>query len=462
MRRTLLLLPYPAILLLLLGNLLACPGGGSLDGDGTTVDDDDDDDDDDDAADDDDDSTPEDIAMSGELRYQPNDGPVPEGAIRVGFFTTDFAFAPGVEIWSAQVTEGGLTSGATVFTVLVDEAPPTPESVEDDTTAGLWMVFTYADTNADEAFNQGDVLLGSSDTFLAFIADTDGELPKDLTAAGAGAGWNTAEYDFFGDEEWSYAHVPAGTNSNNGPEVRSKLVATPGGDVPLSSDLEVPVGSNVAAFHSSLYNDSPAVENPQAFRVAVDNASGANPFAQWTVGGVNPPASHVGPLEDEANGDDDDDDSAGSDDDDSAGSARDGEPELMGASYVVTAWWDGEGDGDPETGECDLVLGSGNKTLTWVQPPGIDLELAFWMHLYSVRPGWLLFEGDLPRLLQSGVAIQPEVASGDDDDSAGDDDDSAGDSILDHLPDGCVPVGDDDDSAGDDDDSAGDDDDSAL
>ncbi len=452
MRRTFLLLPYPAILLLLMGSLLACPGGGTLDDDDATVDDDDDDDDDDAA--DDDDSTPEGIAMSGELRYQPNAGPVPEGAIRVGFFATDFAFEPGAETWSAQVTEGGLTSGATVFTVLVDEAPPTPESIEDDTTAGLWMVFTYADTNADEAFNQGDVLLGSSDTFLAFIADTDGELPEELAAAGAGAGWNTAEYDFFGDEEWSYAHVPVGTNSNNGPEVRSKLIATPGGDVPLSGDLELPVGSNVAAFHSSFYDDSPTVENPQAFRAAVDNASGANPFAQWTVGGANPPAAHVGLLGDEAGGDDDDD-SAEGDDDDSSGGARDDAPEVMGASYVVTAWWDGEGDGDPATGECDLVLGTGNKTLAWIQPPGIDLELAFWLHLYSVRPGWLLLEGEQPRLLQSGVAIQPEAASGDDDD------DSAGGSVLDQLPDGCVPVGDDDDSAGDDDDSAGDDDDSA-
>ncbi|MCO4773127.1 MAG: hypothetical protein KDA24_24040 [Deltaproteobacteria bacterium] len=442
MRRTpLILLPTSAILLLLLGLVTACPSGGELDDD-DVVDDDDDDDDDDDGADDDDDDTPEGVAMSGELRYQPNDGPVPAGAIRVGLFSITDAFAVGDEQWSAQVTKGDLLSGATVFTVFVDAAPAGLTTVEDDTSMAMYVPFAYGDADGDEAFGGNDGLLGSSTMFLAFIEDTDGKLPKDLVSAGAGAGWNTLEYDFFGDDGITFAHVPVGTNSNNGPELRSKIIPTPGGDVPLRTNDEVPVMSNVAAF---LAEGGSAPPSAQLFRQAVDNTAGANPFSQWTIGGNVPPPDHVGDL---SFGAGDDDDSAGDDDDGGGPSA----PSLTGAIYDVTAWWDGEQDGET-TGDCDLILGAPNKTLGWVAPPGTDLDAAFWMHLNSLRPGWLLLEGDLPRLLASGVDF--------DDGVPGDDDDSAAGAVLDQLPAECVPQGDDDDSAGDDDDSAGDDDDSA-
>jgi len=426
-------LTYSAGLLLLLGlGASGCPTGGSLDDDDVTADDDDDGDDDDDD-DDDDDGTPEGIAMSGEVRYQPATAPLPTGAIRAGLFSVTFGdYEISGERWSTEVSEGGLLSGSTVFTIYVDEEPAADlVSIEDDTSGAMYLPFSYADGDGDGAFGAGDVLLGSSETWLAFIADTDGKLSKELVQVGAAVGWNTVVIDFLGDGNPTFASVPEGTNSNNGPELRSKIIPIPGGDVPLTGEIEVPVGSNVAAFHVQGF-EGPAV--PQQFTQPVSNpTAAAGPFAQWAVGGAPPPADHIYSLR------------GGGDDDDSAGSEG-ADADLMGAAYIVGAWWDGENDATPE-GACDLTLGlGGEKQLAWVQPPGENLELAFWMHLYSVRPGWLILEGELPRLLASGITFEGSAP--------GDDDDSAGGSVLDELPEECQPAGDDDDSAGDDDDSA--------
>jgi len=127
---------------------------------------------------------------------------------------------------------------------------------------------------------------------------------------------------------------------------------------------------------------------------------------------------------------------------------------MSGAWYLASVWWDGmDQDGGYVPATCDLLLAFGeNRTLLYLSPPGQDLQLAYYMFLQDVRPGWQLLEGQIPRLLAAGITVE-EFDAGDDDDGD-DDDDSAGGSVLDQLPSECLP-GDDDDSAGDDDDSAG-------
>ena len=286
--------PTSLVLLVLLAlfGLGADCGGGTFDDDDTTSGGDDDDDDDDD-----DDATPEGIPVSGELRWQPTNGDVPAGAVRVGLWR--LVFGDGLtmagEDYSDQVTKGGLSGGANVFTVYVDAAPGGLDVVAEDTSLGAWVAFAYADSDGDGAFGGADVLLGTSDTWLAFIADEDGELFEDYLEAGAGLGWNTLVMSGLGEDappEFAFAATPEGTNSNNGPEIRARLIPNVGGDVPLTSDLELPPGTVVAAWHSSVFSGTP-VEGFQLFPQSVDTAGLAGVFAQWAVGGAPPPAAAV-------------------------------------------------------------------------------------------------------------------------------------------------------------------------
>ena len=412
--------PAPLTLLLALGLLSGCPEG---DDDDTTVDDDDDDDDDD--GDDDDATTPPaGVPMTGNLRWSPNDGALPAGAIRVGLFRMTFVGgvpSMGEETFSDQVTKGGLT-GNTLFTVYVEDMPGDLDVVDGDTSAGVWVPFAYADSDASGGFNAGDGLIGTTDVFLAYIADEDEDLPGQLAAAGAGLGWNTVTYPT-GPASAEFVSTPLGTNSTNGPEILSRLIPVAGGTVPLTTSLEVPAPSRVAAWWDGSGTEPAA---PQMFLQAVSNNGVPGVFADWAVGGAPPPADH---LEDMG-------------------------PTSV-ALYQAVVWYDGTED-DTFGGQCDLALGLGvERILAYVEPPGADLDAAFALHVENARPGWKLIEGELNRPLASGMEIVPENSGGDDDD------DSAGGDFYDQLPDECRPVGDDDDSAGDDDDSAGDDDDSA-
>ena len=448
------------LLLALLGSLLilpACPPPeGNLDDDDAS--DDDDDDDDDDASTDDDDFTiPPGIPLGGVIEYSPSDGTIPPGAVRVGLFSADAdGFAPAVERWSDEVTaKGGLLGGDNIYTVYVDGDP---EEEEDFFPAGkgwevaLYYAFAYVDGDSSGDYNAGDPILGSSPDIFGFARSASGETPADLSALGGGLGWNVVDYLTLGaDDGPDIAHAPEGTNSATGPELSADLLPQQSGTIPVSTDLLIPTGSAVGAFHSSIFGGEgdPIAQFLLFPQVASNGELRGDTLVEWNITGP-PPAAHLAPLEGFG---------------------------LNGASYLLLAWYD-DGDLDYIGETCDIPLAAGHPTLLlYIDAAALSLGEAFQAQLFGFPMGWTIFDQDLeaPRPFASGMHLEPLSAldedEGDDDDSAGDDDDSApGDDDdsagpidpVDTIPAECLPPGDDDDSAGDDDDSAGDDDDSAV
>ena len=413
----------------------ACEDGGLTDDDDTPRLDNDDDDagaDDDDASSDDDDAvTPDGIPIGGIIGYQPNDGVVPPGDVRGGLFPASFD-KTGAEFgdeWHSDLVAAAKTSlaaGQATFAYYLPETLPaealTPIPDVEGASSAIFAPFVYVDGNGGGGFDAGDTLLsGSPDWVLYLEAEDPEDLPPEF--AGAGQGWNLVRNVV---EQPEITHHPTGVNSSQGMELRVRLLAVTGGDVPVATDMAFPDGSQIAAWHGTVSGlvagDVPA--DPVQFVTTAANSL-RDPLIDWPIQGM-PPGDHIVDLPSALLSD------------------TVAVPDLTGAVYSQVGWVD---DGDAtydEASLCDLLIAEGNKTLAWVTPPGQNLGLAFSLGVVlEQRPGWMLVD-TRPRRLSAGLALSPV-------EGIGDDDDSAGETPYD-LPSECF--GDDDDSAGDDDDSA--------
>ena len=449
--------------------LWACAPEGSLgvgDDDDISPGDDDDDDDDDDTVGDDDDTVPPDgFPIGGTIHYSIADGTLAEAPVRVGFFLNLNWESVGVERFSAEVSESGLTAGGNIFTVYIDEVP---ESDLADVGLGVpvtsYFLFAYSDLDDSGSYNDADALLGASESIAVYFdAETAEEIPFELSFVGAGPGWNFSAYESLTSDapsfDWS-----ENWNSSNGPSIEVELLPVESGTLPVSSDLWFPEGSTLAAVHASFvqaFDDAEVdvVSDPFLFQTGIENEGGSWNY-QWSLDGP-PPDGHlfsVGSLA-----------GPGSDPEDEP-LARGEESSALMALYSVGSYFD-DGDGVfSNDSACDRAESNDPLwQLLWIEVDSLSLSDAFYSQVNGYRMGWSLWnqETDILRALSAGVVLSFFTFGDDDDSAGGDDDDSAGEGNIYGIPEECLPEeGDDDDSSagGDDDDSSagGDDDDSSA
>ena len=425
------------LLLVLVLGLYACPPAASLDDDDIVQPDDDDDDDDDDdtggGGDDDDFTIPDGLPIGGNLLWQPSDGAVPAAQVRVGLFHVTAMPFNQAESFGALVAEEGLSGGSTIYTVYIKGEPESAEMIpfaEDSITAALYLPIAYIDENQDEGYDAGELLLGMGDSLVVFMEDLV-PFPSALSGAGAGPGWNLLEVSYFDAGVMDFSHVPEGTNSSNGPSISSDLLPNMGGMTSVRTDVVVPEGGVVAAWHWTAFTDTPVTNYEQFVTAASNEAAPGGTLLGWTVEG-EPPSAHIGVLPPPV--------------------GEEAEPEggeatvaLQGALYEAVVYFD-DGDSAYTPSSCDTLLAAGNqRTLLWMEPSTLRLSEAFALQRAGQPLGWSLYDEPLDtwRPLAVGIDLLPSPL-GDDDDSAG------GDAA--EIPPDCL--GDDDDSAGDDDDSA--------
>jgi hypothetical protein len=410
-------------LLLGLLPLEACePPVGDLPSDDDYVTDDDDDDDDDDATDDDDTSVPS-VPLSGAIRHTANNGPVPQAPVNVGLMSLDLiTLTFGAERFTTVTSESSIASGDTIYTLSIQEDPLDEDFAamdESGTEVAFFGVFAYVDADASGQWNEAELILGSSEMLFGFARFPGEDIPDVLASVGAGAGWHLANYDSLIDEEGGVTHVPEGTNSTNGPLIEVDLLPRTGGNIPVTSGLTLPLGSQVSALHVSaekLGVQDNLITQSQALSVAEPGLAG-----EWTLAG-DPPTSHSMDLSALGFG---------------AGWTT---PFPSGAAYSAYAWFDGGADGNPTGDPCDSGLGfAEDRALMWLDAYSLSLTSAFSIQRTGVPLGWSLYDhsAEAFRVLSLGLTVTPAdppvsvpesclPPTGDDDDSAGDDDDSAG------------------------------------
>ncbi len=426
--------------------LYACPPNVGDDDDLVLPANDDDDDDDDDTApsgDDDDDFTiPEGLPVGGNLLWQASDGVVPTERIRVGLFELSSLDGQYVEPYGALVSAEGLTSGNSIYTVYIEDEPAssamTPLSGF-DVDAVLYVAFAYVDSSENDAYDSGELLLGASDSLVVFVEDIV-PFPSQLSALGAGPGWNLLDSSFLDAAPMDFTHVPEGTNSSNGPSIRTELLPDEGGSIQVRAEFSVPHGSVVSAWHHNV-STGDLDSNVELFVTPASNdASQGAQLLSWSVEGA-PPSTHIAVLPSPVG--------------DQVGVPGGGASlELQGALYRSVVYFD-DGDQVFGAGGCDTLLAVGEgRPLVWLDPAALTLDVAYLLQRHGQTIGWSLFDESLGAWRPFAVGVDlTQVTAGDDDDSAGDDDDSAGDDddsadSSNPIPDDCL--GDDDDSAADD------------
>ena len=435
---------WSLLLALLACGLFACPPSSGDDDDLVLPDDDDDDDDDDDtvsADDDDDDFTiPDGLPLGGNLLWQTSDGEVPEQHVRVGLFDLSSLGGAPTEPFGVLISDSGLSSGNTIYTIYIKGEPSSGSLsplADFGVDAVLYVPFAYVDDNEDSVYGFGELLLGASDTLLVFIEDVV-PFPGQLVDLGAGPGWNLLDATYLDTSVLEFIHVPDGTNSSNGPSIRTQLLPDLGGSIPVRAEFSVPEGSVISAWS---YHASSAALDPSAalFAVAASNdEANSSALLSWPVEGA-PSNGHIALLPAHVVA------AAGS-----SGVAS--AAELSGALYRGVAYFD-DGDQVFTAGGCDTLLAlDEGRFLVWLEPSSLSLDTAYRLQRGGQSLGWSLFDESLDAWRPFAVGLDLMAHSvGDDDDSAGDDDDSAGDDDDSAAHNSQIPaecLGDDDDSAG--------------